>query len=1099
MRPLYLSLFGCAVVFAEPKNPQVVAGSAIISGGAIESADRTIIHWSDFSIEEGERVIFSLPDPESAVLNRVLEAIPSRLMGRLESNGRVILVNPSGILIGVNGRIDTAAFAASTLDVLDRDFLANRGLIGREVSRAMIVNEGTIRSGEVCLAGFEVQNQGTVDGERSALVGASGFAIGFGPLQIRTKGCGEEFADAAHFPIGEITGAESMNMPGPTVIQAGRMAGSQVYCLGDYIDMSGTIAGREIFIGGDLRGASEFWKNAQVVRIDGNVIADGDVGGRVIAWSDGAMGFYGAISARGVEAGGFAEVSGRVYLDYKGRADLRAESGQMGTLLMDPPDIFINTNPDSPGVVVGPTYTIPNLASVDINNTDLSSQLDLSSVLIASNTSGGGTGNITVDAPVMWTMMPSTLTLSTAGTAGSITVNDAITSATGGDVVLISDVDISVLTASGQINLDTGAGSIFLTAGRDVLLEGMSDTLLVGSGKISVIANRNVTAGAAIRATLTDAVLATPQITLIADADFDSVGDVQIGTATMSTVATVRTEEGDILVQGFNVGVGTPTGIFQSNIDAGAGFVYGGILINAYNDFNMTGGVGGSAINWRGNDLIASVRRNANLIAGDAPSAYALMQGGGGVSVLAVGNDLLVRGGTANDTDAGIDGIAFGFSNEVSVLVGRDFRFEAQMGAPTNTQSAIAGFDNTMIRVGRNFFVQGGFDPSNLSIFISFTPGTVTSIFAGGNMVFQNEVTQPAFQLLPGFNSDSTDLRAGGDIQIGADIDKTGADGYIRIEADAPFADLWTETPNGVTPTNGNMAVLAGTPLASPFPVASNGFGGVLVETGSFAAASWITDSGDIIVRSKDVSTSNAPADFINGLLADQAVIATASGNIEINGFRNILIDPPIVTTGDVFIRSMNDLTVEMPITARNILLVCDEQGPNGQIGGVWSSGGAFTLFGGADLTSTGTLQIFTARQDLNSINGLLNGQGFVPGTLFVDTDTERWCVYFGGPGSGFTGPLYTIFYKDCLQQIAAQAAIVIDQFLVGLNPYDKMPGWWERFSMRFVRELDPSRHGAQQKIDRLATYFITRPRLMFFNLPKDYTDILHSEFVVQR
>lgn len=719
-------------------------------------------------------------------------------------------------------------------------------------------------------------------------------------------------------------------------------------------------------------------------------------------------------------------------------------------------------------------------------------QLDVSSVIISSNTLGGAVGNISVDAPVTWTMAPSTLTLSTTGTAGSIVINDAITSATGGGVVLNSDVDISVLTLLGQIDLDTNSGSISLSAGRDILIDGSAESLRVGSGKISVAANRNIIIGTFLRATQTDLNLATPQISVLADADLSGAGDLQIGTAAMIGNAGLRTEEGDIFIQGFNVGIGDPLNPNSSEIDAGAGFVYGGIVINAYNDFNMIGGLGGANVNWRGGDTVVSVRRDANLIGGNAPNAYALMQGGGGnFTVLAVGNDLLVRGGTANDTDAGIDGIAFGPTNHVSVLVGRDFRFEAQMGAPTNTESAIAGFDNTMIRVGRDFFMQGGFDPLNINVIVSATPGTISSVFCGGNMTFQNEITQPLFQIPPFFNSDSTDLRAGGDIRIGADIDKTGGSGYIRVEADASIPNLWTATPNAVAPTNGNMSVLSGTPLAAPFPVNANGVGAVIVDTGSFGAANWVTASGDISILSKDTSTVPSSADFTVGGLANQINLSTASGNIEINGFRNIFIEQPIATTSNILVRSMNDLFVEESVSGQNITFVVDEQGPNGQIGGIWDpNGGSFSLSASASLISTGTLQIFTASQNNNTILGLLNGQIFTPGTLFIDTDTERWCVYYGGPGSGFAGPQYTIFYKNCLQQITAQAEEIVSEMLVGFHPYDMHPGWWQRFS---ISQTD----GDSIELEWKTSYYLTRPKMKYFNFPKSYTTQIHSELFV--
>ncbi|MCP4709921.1 MAG: filamentous hemagglutinin, partial [Planctomycetes bacterium] len=72
-------------------------------------------------------------------------------------------------------------------------------------------------------------------------------------------------------------------------------------------------------------------------------ITGGD-GGKVIVWADQATAFYGEISVRGGELGGdggFVEVSGKDFLEYRGFVDTRAPLGQAGMLLLDPTDITI--------------------------------------------------------------------------------------------------------------------------------------------------------------------------------------------------------------------------------------------------------------------------------------------------------------------------------------------------------------------------------------------------------------------------------------------------------------------------------------------------------------------------------------------------------------------------------------------------------------------------------------------------------------------------------------------------------------------------------------------------------------------------------------
>ena len=96
---------------ANPIGGQVTAGSASFEGGASaltirQSSDRGIIHWEDFSIGKSESVKFLQPGASSAILNRVTGGKRSDLLGALQANGHVYLINPSGILIGAGAVIN---------------------------------------------------------------------------------------------------------------------------------------------------------------------------------------------------------------------------------------------------------------------------------------------------------------------------------------------------------------------------------------------------------------------------------------------------------------------------------------------------------------------------------------------------------------------------------------------------------------------------------------------------------------------------------------------------------------------------------------------------------------------------------------------------------------------------------------------------------------------------------------------------------------------------------------------------------------------------------------------------------------------------------
>src|ERR1700754_2057620 len=123
----------CAFAGAAAANPTgatVVTGKAEVSTSGktltVTNTPGTIINWQGFSIAPDELTRFIQQSSSSAVLNRVVGQDPSSLLGRLQSNGRVFLINPNGIVFGAGSQINVAGLVASTLNLTDANFLAGR-------------------------------------------------------------------------------------------------------------------------------------------------------------------------------------------------------------------------------------------------------------------------------------------------------------------------------------------------------------------------------------------------------------------------------------------------------------------------------------------------------------------------------------------------------------------------------------------------------------------------------------------------------------------------------------------------------------------------------------------------------------------------------------------------------------------------------------------------------------------------------------------------------------------------------------------------------------------------------------------------------------
>jgi len=172
---ILLSLF-ISSVFANPTGEKVTNGECQFQRSdntlTIGNSDKAIIHWDDFSIQENEKTKFNQLSPSSQVLNRVVTNNPSHIHGLLESNGKVFLINQSGIVVGPSGVINTKGFIASTLNINDAEFLGDQEMTLKSDNTSKIENHGKI-FGDVYLIAREIQNTGEIQADNVVLAAAT--------------------------------------------------------------------------------------------------------------------------------------------------------------------------------------------------------------------------------------------------------------------------------------------------------------------------------------------------------------------------------------------------------------------------------------------------------------------------------------------------------------------------------------------------------------------------------------------------------------------------------------------------------------------------------------------------------------------------------------------------------------------------------------------------------------------------------------------------------------------------------------------------------------------------------------------------------------
>ncbi|HEX4872458.1 MAG TPA: filamentous hemagglutinin N-terminal domain-containing protein [Nevskiaceae bacterium] len=339
---LSLTLPGLAL--ATPSGGQVVAGDIQIgqtgAGTVItQGSQNGIINWQDFSIGIDEYVQFIQSSSSAITLNRVVGGTPSAILGDLSANGRVFLINPSGILFGAGSEIDVGSLVATTQDLRDEDFLAGRHVFAGD-SSAAITQLGRIQAadgGAVVLVADRVDNQGLIQARLGQVVLGSnaGFTLDFaGDGQLHYQ------VDAAALSaLAGVSNSGLLTADGGRVVMDAQVARG---LLRTVVNQAGVIRAEGI----DER-AGEVWLTAggggDLLLASGSRIeAGGAEGGEVRAIAEGLLHYQRGAAidvARhsSTGAGGFVELSGHRAVRIEDTVDL----GGQGRLLIDPSDLTI--------------------------------------------------------------------------------------------------------------------------------------------------------------------------------------------------------------------------------------------------------------------------------------------------------------------------------------------------------------------------------------------------------------------------------------------------------------------------------------------------------------------------------------------------------------------------------------------------------------------------------------------------------------------------------------------------------------------------------------------------------------------------------------
>ncbi|MFA5983133.1 MAG: filamentous hemagglutinin family protein [Methylococcaceae bacterium] len=94
-----------------------------------QTGEKVILNYDSFNVGKNATVQFVQPSDVAIALNRVSDVTgnPSQILGRVDANGQVYLVNKNGFVFGENSVVDTHGLVASALDI-SNEAIAGTGI-----------------------------------------------------------------------------------------------------------------------------------------------------------------------------------------------------------------------------------------------------------------------------------------------------------------------------------------------------------------------------------------------------------------------------------------------------------------------------------------------------------------------------------------------------------------------------------------------------------------------------------------------------------------------------------------------------------------------------------------------------------------------------------------------------------------------------------------------------------------------------------------------------------------------------------------------------------------------------------------------------------
>lgn len=159
----------------------------------VDQQDKLVtINWDTYNLGRGYAVRYNQPDSTSVAYNKIWDANPSVILGKITANGHVILENTNGVIFGPSARVETQRFVATALSLsqetlkkgIDNITADGGAVFGSDADTpngSIVVERGAeiraLAGGQVMLFAPKVYNEGRIETPGGQTILAAGQKV----------------------------------------------------------------------------------------------------------------------------------------------------------------------------------------------------------------------------------------------------------------------------------------------------------------------------------------------------------------------------------------------------------------------------------------------------------------------------------------------------------------------------------------------------------------------------------------------------------------------------------------------------------------------------------------------------------------------------------------------------------------------------------------------------------------------------------------------------------------------------------------------------------------------------------------------------------